>query len=317
MLQEFDLDTVEEAVKAQLRAQSIPSQLDRAQVEALPEGPGVYIFEDADGSPLYVGKSVTVKRRVMSHFASDYERGAEMKLAQNVKRLRAIPTSGELSALLLESEMIKDLQPTYNRMLRRREMMTLVVQAETPEGYHTISLRDARVIAPEDGVRLLAVYTTQGRARESLHAAAMRYRLCPKLLGLEKTKRACFQSQLGKCDGACSGQESAIGYNQRFAAAFERQRVAAWPFAGPVLIKEQHSSVEGMTGYIVDNWCLIARLREFEDGTVETTAEVQQFDMDRYKIIKQFLDDPKRRRQITLIGAAEFAQFTNASSPNW
>ena len=113
VLQEFDLDTVEEAVKSQLKAPSIPSQLDRAQVDALPEGPGVYVFEDGDGNPLYVGKSVTVKRRVMSHFASDYERGAELKLAQQVKRLRAIPTAGELSALLLESEMVKELsRPT-------------------------------------------------------------------------------------------------------------------------------------------------------------------------------------------------------------
>jgi DNA polymerase-3 subunit epsilon len=317
ILQEFDLDTVEEAVKLQLKAQSIPSQLDRAQVDALPEGPGVYIFEDADGAPLYVGKSVTVKRRVMSHFASDYDRGAEMKLAQAVKRLRAIPTSGELSALLLESEMVKDLQPLYNRMLRRRSLVTLVIQATTAEGYHTVQLQDAREITPENGIRLLAVYTTQGRARESLHAAAMRYRLCPKLMGLEKTKRACFQSQLGKCDGACLGEEPAAAYNDRFAAAFERQRVASWPFAGPVLIKEQHPSVEGMTGFVVDNWCLVARLREFEDGTVETTPEVQQFDLDRYKIIKSFLDDPRRRRQVAVVPPAAFAALTKSSSGDW
>jgi DNA polymerase-3 subunit epsilon len=298
MLQEFDLDTVEEAVKLQLKAPSIPSQLDRAQVEALPEGPGVYIFENDDGTPLYVGKSVTVKKRVMNHFASDYGSGSELKLAQQVKRLRAIPTAGELSALLLESEMVKDLQPSYNRMLRRRELMTLVVGARTPEGYATISVRDAREITPEEGAQLLAVYTTQTRARQSLHAAAMRYRLCPKLLGLEKTKRACFQSQLGKCDRACEGAEAPASYNERFQAAFERQRVAAWPYSGPVLIKEQHPAVEGMTGYIVNQWCLVARLREYEDGTVESTPEVQRFDLDRYKIIKQFLENPRHRRQI-------------------
>ena len=83
------------------------------------------------------------------------------------------------------------------------------------------------IIAPEDGARLLAVYTTAGRARQSLHVTAMNFRLCPKLMGLEKTRRACFQSQLGKCDGACEGLETAASYNERFLAAFDRQRVVA------------------------------------------------------------------------------------------
>ena len=176
--------------------------------------------------------------------------------------------------------------------------MTLVVAVTTPEGYATVRVHDAREISPEDGLGLLAVYTTQARARQSLHAAAMKYRLCPRLLGLEKTNRACFQSQLGKCDRACEGEESAQSYNERFEAAFERQRVAAWPFRGPVLIKEQHPGVAGMAGFVVDNWCLVMRLREFEDGTVESVPEMQRFDMDRYRIIKQYLENPRHRRQV-------------------
>jgi DNA polymerase III subunit epsilon len=136
----------------------------------------------------------------------------------------------------------------------------------------------------------------------------MRYRLCPKLLGLEKTKRACFQSQLGKCDGACEGDETAASYNERFDAAFERQRIAAWPYQGAVLISEQHPSVEGTTGYVIDQWCLVARLREFEDGSRESTEEAQTFDLDRYKIIKRYLDNPRNRRQVVPSGA--FALFT-------
>jgi DNA polymerase III subunit epsilon len=297
-LGEFDLDTVEEAVRAQVAAPSVPSQLDRAQVEALPEGPGVYVFEDEDGTPLYVGKSVGVRRRVMSHFASDYERGSEMKLAQRVRRLRGVATHGELSALLLESEMIKDLQPLYNKMLRQRERVAMVLTARSPEGYLTVELREAREIMPEEGVRLLATYTTLGNARRSLHAVAMNFRLCPKLMGLERTARACFQSQLGKCERACEGVEPPAAYNARFEAAFERARVAAWPYRGPVLIRERHGALEGSAGYVVDNWCLLATLREFEDGSVETTPEVHRFDLDRYKIIRHYLENPRNRRSI-------------------
>lgn len=311
-LAEFDLDTIELAVKAQLGTQSLPSQLDRAQVDALPEGPGVYIFEDEDGAPLYVGKSVTVRRRVMSHFAADYGRGAELKLAQAVRRLRAIPTHGELSALLLESDMVKDLQPQYNRQLRQKEMMTLVLGARTPEGYASVRLADAREIEPESVGRLLAIYTTQGRAKLSLQALVSRYRLCPKLMGLEKTKRACFLSQLGKCDGACEGGEPTKAYNERFDYAFERQKIATWPYRGPVLIREQHSHAEGSAGFVVDGWCLTATLRELEDGSVETRPEVRRFDLDRYKIIRQFLENPRNRRAVTPLSPAQVRQLVRA-----
>jgi DNA polymerase-3 subunit epsilon len=308
-LAEFDLDTVEAAVKAQLVSQALPSQLDKAQVEALPEGPGVYIFEDAEGAPLYVGKSVTVRRRVMSHFADDYGRGAEMKLAQAVRRLRAIPTHGELSALLLESDMVKELQPQFNRQLRQKELVTLLYQAETPEGYATVKVVDAREVEPDRAQKLLAMYTTQGRARRSLQALVQTFRLCPKLLGLEKTRRACFLAQLGKCNRACEGRETATEYNERFAVAFERQRVAVWPYPGPVLIREQQPGMAGAAGYVVDGWCLTTMLRELEDGSVEAEPVVRQFDMDRYKIIRQFLNDPRHRRMVRPLSQAQVGQL--------
>lgn len=308
-LGEFDLDTFEAAVKVQLGAPSIPSLLDRAQVDALPDGPGVYVFEDEDGQPLYVGKSVGVKRRVMSHFADDYNRGAEMKLAQRVRALRAIPTHGELGALLLESDMVKELQPLYNRQLRQKERVALVMSARSPEGYLTVELDEAREIAPEQGGRILAVYTTLGRARTSLHTVTMNFRLCPRLMGLERTNRACFQSQLGKCDRACLGEETPAQYNERFEAAFERQRIVTWPYPGPVLIQERQAGLEGSAGFVVDNWCLVARLRELEDGSVETTPEVRRFDLDRYKIIRRYLEDGRNRRSVRPLSALQQAEL--------
>jgi len=305
VMREFDLDAIETAVRAQLGSQALPSQLDPVQMEALPEGPGVYIFEDDEGTPLYVGKSVNVRRRVMSHFAADFEHGSEMKLAQTVRRLRAIATHGELSALLLESDMIKDLQPQYNRMLRRRELMTLLLAAETDDGYATAKMADAREIDPAHAQKLLAVYATKGAARRSLQAVVQNFRLCPKLLGLEHTKRACFLAQLGKCDGACEGLESVESYNARFEEAFSRHRVVNWPYRGSVLIRERHPDVAGSAGYVVDGWCLLARLRELEDGTVETTPEVRRFDLDRYRIIRQFLENPRNRYAISVLSARQ------------
>jgi len=225
--------------------------------------------------------------------------------------LRGIPTHGELSALLLESDLVKELQPMYNRVLRQKERMALVLACETAGGYASIEVVDRREITPEDGERLLAVYSTPTRARQSLHAAAMRYRLCPKLLGLERTNRACFQSQLGKCDRACEGSEPPGAYNDRFAAAFERQRVVEWPYHGPVLIRERTPGLEGATGFVVDRWCLKAQLRELENGEVEASPELHRFDLDRYKIIKRFLENDQNRRAVSVMTPAQATSLVN------
>src|SRR5262249_24569873 len=138
------------------------------------------------------------------------------------------------------------------------------------------------------------------------------YRLCPKLMGLEKTRRACFISQLGKCNGACEGREAPREYNERFAAAFERQRVADWPYPGAGLGRERHPGAPRSAGFIVENWCLTARLSEFEDGTVDATPEVQRFDLDRYRIIKQVLDNPRNRRLVTVMSHGQAAALAGA-----
>lgn len=311
-LAEFDLDTFDAAVRAQLSAQSLPSQLDREQVEALPEGPGVYIFEDDEGNPLYVGKSVTVRRRVLSHFASDTARGAEMKLAQSVRKLKGIPTHGELSALLLESDLVKELQPRYNRMLRRKQLVTLALESRTPEGYLTVELKDVREIDPAAAPRLLATFTTAGRAKQSLDSLVGQFRLCPKLLGLERAKGMCFLGQLHRCNLACVGVEPPQDYNARFMAAFENQRVIAWPYNGPVLIREQSRDLEGMSGFVVDGWCLVARLEASGDDGYRVQPEVRQFDLDRYKIVRNFLLDPKKRQTVTVLGASDLEQLLAA-----
>ncbi|MDZ4097680.1 MAG: exonuclease domain-containing protein, partial [Methylophilaceae bacterium] len=96
----------------------LPPGLDADFLDKIPEGPGVYIFYGESTHPLYIGKSVTLRARVLSHFSSDHSSTKEMAIVQEVRRVEWIETAGELGALLLESKLIKEMQPAYNRMLR-------------------------------------------------------------------------------------------------------------------------------------------------------------------------------------------------------
>ncbi len=299
----FDLDTIEIATKKQLKSPSIPSHLDKSLIENLPESAGVYIFEDEDLNPLYVGKSVNIKKRVMSHFSDYHGSSTELKISTQIRNIRTVRTHGELGALLTESRMIKDLQPMYNKRLRRKSRVTLALSYRDKDGYSRVKLKDADEITPEDAQNILSTYSSSGRAKLSLDATCRNFYLCPKLLNLEEANGECFMSQLKKCFGACIGTEDITRYNDRFAAAFEHSQVSEWEYGSPILITEKDATQDGSDGFVVNQWCLVQRLKDDGSGEVSTTPEPYQFDLDMYKILKNYI--PKHRRHIKL-----FAQTT-------
>ena len=86
-----------------------------ADMAALPRSPGVYTFRGEGRLPLYIGKSVDIRSRVMSHLrAVD-----EVRMMSQTRRVDFIQTAGEIGALLLESRMIKTQHPLFNQRLRR------------------------------------------------------------------------------------------------------------------------------------------------------------------------------------------------------
>lgn len=284
----FPPEQIQAALAKQIKTPALPQAVDPALIADLPESAGVYLFEDSEGRILYVGKSINIKKRVLSHFSSDHSNVKEFKMAQTVARVEARETPGELSALLLESRLVKELQPIYNRQLRRLQKLAVVTRITHDDGYYGVTLSEQMQIDPTQATDVLAVYPRRGRAKIALQEVVRTFDLCPKLMGLEKSSGACFLHQLRKCRGACVGKETAASYNQRLLTAFDNQRIQAWPFAGPVLFSEAQPG-EGSHAIIVDNWCVLGELtQEPYCEPVVTTAE-QAFDLDAYAILRRQL----------------------------
>lgn len=278
------VEIIESAVAKQLRQPAIPKHIDQALVRDLPTGPGVYIFEDEVGRPLYVGKSINIKKRVLQHFGRDHDDSKEFKIAQAVHHIATQETPGELSALLLESRLVKELQPLYNRQLRRVNKLTVARRQTATSGHHMVSLDQA---TPEEALShqdILATYSRKSQAKRALEELLRQFDLCPKLLNLEKATGACFWYQLGKCQGACAGKESAASYNARLDAAFAGRAVEAWPYAGPVLVQESEQ-----TGIVVDDWRVMAEVVQEEGCEPRVTSRQASFDLDAYKILQSFI----------------------------
>lgn len=305
---EFEAEILAQAIAKQLKQPSMPKALDPLQVANLPEGPGVYIFEDEAGRPLYVGKSVNIKKRVQSHFSRDHEAVGEFKISQGVRNISTHTTPDELQALLLESRLVKELQPLYNKQLRRTTKLTIVRQARTPEGYIGVTLDEASGIDVESLPDILAVYPRRSQARESLENVMKDFRLCPKLCGVEKSKKACFWHQLRKCDGACVGAELPKTYNERVLDAFSRRRMQAWPYASPVLISDR--SLETQGGVVVDQWCVVAEIiQEPYCAPVIKTFE-RAFDLDTYKILQSHLSHKIKNLRVQPMTLEQLQQMT-------
>lgn len=266
-----------------------PTRLKTALAE-ISDHPGVYLFYGSKDLLLYVGKSKTLRSRIRAHFTSRGERW----LCRKIRRIEVRETAGELGALLLESRLIKELRPMYNVAARRKRQIVVAKARPARNGYLGVSLEPVDVLRPQDAPALLGIFKHTTQAKEYLAAIARSHRLCPKLLGLEQARTACFSYHLGRCDGACLGKEDPSEYNARLAQAFEERRVKAWPFDGSVVVEEASDDRSRAETFLIDNWCLLSTSGNEDRGT-------HRFDYDSYKILYAFLTDPAHHPLIKIV----------------
>jgi DNA polymerase III subunit epsilon len=304
---QFPAEIFEQAVAKCLKKPSVPIQLSNSMLENLPEGPGVYIFYSEAGMPLYVGKSVNIRERVLSHFSADIRSATEMNISQQVTNIETIETAGELGALLLESKLIKKLLPLYNKRSRIKQELVAVKSKTNNDGFREVFLEAVTTILPQDlthqteGETFLGFFRSRKQAKNHLSDLQKKYKLCNKLLGLEKTKSGCFSYRLDTCNGACVGAEAPIMYNLRFTEAFSDSAIKPWPFSGAIAIEEQ--DINGKKEYFVmDKWCFLGNIVVDEwEGEKKDFFKDHSFDLDTYKILKSYLTKPQHAKKIRLL----------------
>lgn len=305
--QSFPIEKVAEAINYCSRQPTKPLRLHESFLTSLPESPGVYIFYDGQNMPLYVGKSINIKDRVLSHFASDVDSPTEMNISQQIERIETISTAGELGALILESQLIKKMLPVYNKKSRIKRELVALKMKENADGYQEYFLEPITTIKPSDLPTFMGIFKSRKQAKAYLAELAKEYDLCEKLLGLEKTKGACFAYRLGRCKGACVGKEKNVMYNLRCLTAFSKTKIMPWPFPGAILIEEVEPFGK-QEYFIIDNWCLLGSVVIDTDGNKKSTMDNEiTFDLDLYKIVKSYLKKPLSLQRIKHITRQELS----------
>ncbi len=172
------------------------------KLKLLPPSPGCYLFLDASGAVLYVGKAKSLRSRVRSYFQ---EGGSDARyfipiLRRIVRDLDTVVTATEKEAAVLENELIKKHKPRFNVKLRDdKDFLCIRLALDKPWP----RLETVRRPSP-DGARYFGPYHSATSARRTLHLVNKHFQLrtCSDA-DFASRKRPCLQHQIKRCPGPC------------------------------------------------------------------------------------------------------------------
>ncbi|MCB5191863.1 DNA polymerase III subunit epsilon [Methylobacillus arboreus] len=283
---EHGVQQLQAAAQELLKSQSLPVGLDPKLLDDMPEGPGVYLFYGDNELPLYVGKSVNIRARVLSHFNSDHARAQGMRITQEVKHVEWMETAGEFGALLLEARLIKERQPIHNRQLRRERQLCSWQLSETALQAPLLTLVNQDEMQPETLGHLYGTYRTKRQAIGALRQIAEANNLCSQWLGLETGKGPCFSHQLKRCKGICCGQEAPELHYLRLKQALISHQLKSWPYPSKLGIRETSDTLGKSVIHVFEHWCYLGSVEdEAELDSMRSTRLAFSFDIDTYKLL--------------------------------
>lgn len=191
------------------------SDLSKDILNGLPEKAGIYYFYNKSDELIYVGKSVSIRDRVLSHLNNKLTKKA-IEMRNAIADVKFEVTGSELVALLLESHEIKFHKPLYNRAQRRTLYNYGLYQFKDENGYERLN-----ILKLIENSTPLTSYTSKEEAKQHLFSMVEEYQLCQKLTGLYESEGACFHYQIQQCKGACKQEEGSKAYNKRVKTAIK------------------------------------------------------------------------------------------------
>ncbi|RKY37540.1 MAG: excinuclease ABC subunit UvrC [Candidatus Omnitrophota bacterium] len=178
------------------------------KIKSLPDAPGVYFMKGSRSEVIYIGKAISLKKRVgsyfVSHISDDPRRTA---LVSKIRDIDFITTSSEAEALILEAGLIKQYQPKYNVAIKDDKaypLLKLTINEKFPRLFIVRKQKDdsALYFGPYTSVRLLR------------QALGFMRKIFPLRICRLMPKRVCLHYHLSQCVGPCAGKVSAPQYHK-------------------------------------------------------------------------------------------------------
>lgn len=186
------------------------------QIQTLPDQPGVYQYFDKEGKILYVGKAKNLKKRVSSYFNKVHDNAKTNVLVKKIVTIKHIVVPTETDALLLENNLIKQLQPRYNVLLKDDKSYPWICIKKEPFPRVFVTRRMVK-----DGSEYYGPYTSIKTVHTLMELIKELYaiRTCSYDLSLQNIRsekfKVCLEYHIGNCGGPCEAYETSIQYDKK------------------------------------------------------------------------------------------------------
>jgi excinuclease ABC subunit C len=184
----------------------------QSKLAHLPDTPGVYLFKNAQGVIIYIGKASALAHRVRSYFQKSADHSPKTALlVSQVADLETMVTRSELEALILESNLVKRHKPRFNIVLRDDKQYPYV-RLPIKDDFPRLSI--VRRVE-KDGALYYGPYTPANALRETLKVIKHAFPLATCTIDIDgKADRACIEFEIKRCMAPCTGHQSKMEYHQ-------------------------------------------------------------------------------------------------------
>ncbi|WP_134322993.1 DEDD exonuclease domain-containing protein [Cumulibacter soli] len=203
----------------------------RTLADPLTTGPGVYIFRDAQGAALYVGKSSSVRRRVRAYFTASEPRARMREMVQLATKVDVVECAHDLEAQIREVRLIDALAPRYNR--RSKNARSSVWLRLTSERFPRLSIVHRR----RDGeLAQIGPFGSRGAATaamDAIHESNL-VRRCTDRITTTTAPTPCALAELGRCSAPCTGTQTPEQYAAQISPIIQSARADPSPLLEPL-----------------------------------------------------------------------------------
>lgn len=293
----LQLKTSNKEYKSKSVSQIMTTRIDNIKkyiLNKLPETCGVYYFLNKEKQIIYIGKSVNMYNRALSHFNSDLKKSKSM--LNDLYDVDFIETGSEVISLLLESSEIKKHKPLYNRQ-RKKDVFTHDILFFADED----GILNFKIDVHDENQNALLSFTNYTSAREKLETWIQEKELCLKYCHLTSDSAICFHHQIKKCRGICAGKETFESYNIRCTDIIKNHTFHKPNF---VIIDKGRMGLE-KSFVIIENYAYAGFGYIDESAQISDTAdwynytEKHKIHPDDHEIVRSWMKQKKRQIVVT------------------
>ena len=273
-------DVLRDIVSSLVAGPILPAHLAPSLIDKLPEAPGAYMFHGEHNEPLCVGAAGNLKRHVLDYFRIDRATSTSREYSHRITNITFRRARGMLGARLHAAKL-----STIHFAGTTRKLHAYTWRF-TPDAIPPIAvaaLSDDACAGQNDS---FGVFSSERRARNALMRLASRKRLCHSLLGeaAGSGKEPCTACADNGAACVCADRIARNRQLLRIGIAIEQFRVLAWPYRGPIGIRER-SDV-----HVVDRWRFLGTARGEGELYEVLDARAPTFDRRIYALLKRAID---------------------------